>query len=265
VFLQHGITKDDISGWLNKYDKDIRLFITAAKPEYQSILKNEYGYNKDEVILSGFPRYDKLKNNPKREILIMPTWRHYLATPINKNGLNVRNPDFMESNYFKFYNSLINNKKLIKKLKETNYKLKLCLHPSSIPNADDFADNPYVEISKEICDYSKEFGDGALLITDYSSVAFDFAYLRKPVIYTQFDSEKFFSNHIYEKGYFDYLENGFGPVCYNLEETVEKTILQIDNNFELEEQYVKRINNFFEYNDKNNSKRVYEAILNLNK
>ncbi|MBR0009543.1 bifunctional glycosyltransferase/CDP-glycerol:glycerophosphate glycerophosphotransferase, partial [Bacillus subtilis] len=37
VFLQHGITKDDISGWLNKYKKNIRLFITAAQPEYESI------------------------------------------------------------------------------------------------------------------------------------------------------------------------------------------------------------------------------------
>jgi CDP-glycerol glycerophosphotransferase (TagB/SpsB family)/glycosyltransferase involved in cell wall biosynthesis len=264
IFLQHGITKDDISSWLNRYDKDIRLFITAAKPEYKSILEYDYGYKKDEVLLSGFPRYDKLENKTKKKILIMPTWRHYLATPIDKDGLNVRNPNFITSKYFKFYNSLINNKRLIKKLQKTGYKIKLCLHPSSIPNADDFTQNPTVDISKTICNYAKEFKEGALLITDYSSVAFDFAYLRKPVIYSHFDADKFFSNHIYERGYFDYEKDAFGPVCYNLEETIAQTIKAIDRDFKLKNKYKYRINNFFEYKDKNNSKRVYDAILNLN-
>lgn len=50
VFLQHGITKDDISGWLNKYKKNIRLFITAAQPEYESIINGHYNYSKREVI-----------------------------------------------------------------------------------------------------------------------------------------------------------------------------------------------------------------------
>jgi CDP-glycerol glycerophosphotransferase (TagB/SpsB family) len=262
--LQHGITKDDISSWLNKYDKDIRLFITAAKPEYKSILEYEYGYKKDEVLLSGFPRYDKLENNPKKKILLMPTWRHYLATPIDKNGLTVRNPDFTESKYFKFYNSIINNERLIKKLEDVGYKIKFCLHPSCIPNADDFESNSTTEISKNICNYPKEFKEGTLLITDYSSVAFDFAYLQKPVIYAHFDADQFFSNHIYERGYFDYEKDAFGPICYNLDETVDEIIKVIDRGFQLKDKYKNRINNFFEYHDTNNSKRVYEAILNLN-
>ena len=49
------------------------------------------------------------------------------------------------------------------------------------------------------------------MLTDYSSVAFDFAYLRKPIVYAHFDKEAFFSGeHSYTAGYFDYERDGFG-------------------------------------------------------
>ena len=54
--------------------------------------------------------------------------------------------------------------------------------------------------------------DCALLVTDYSSVFFDVAFLRKPVVYYQFDEEEFRKYH-YQKGYFDFRRDGFGPVC----------------------------------------------------
>jgi len=54
--------------------------------------------------------------------------------------------------------------------------------------------------------------DCALLITDYSSVFFDVAYLEKPELYYQFDETEFRQYH-YKQGYFDYRRDGFGPVC----------------------------------------------------
>ena len=36
VFLQHGITKDDLSSWLNT-KKNMSLFVTATQDEYNSI------------------------------------------------------------------------------------------------------------------------------------------------------------------------------------------------------------------------------------
>ena len=53
-----------------------------------------------------------------------------------------------------------------------------------------------------------------------SSVAFDFAYLGKPVIYAQFDKEEFYEKHDYKAGYFNYERDGFGEVVYDLESTV---------------------------------------------
>ena len=48
------------------------------------------------------------------------------------------------------------------------------------------------------------------MVTDYASVAFDFARLGKPVVYTQFDRGIFVQNHISEPGYFDHERDGFG-------------------------------------------------------
>ena len=44
--------------------------------------------------------------------------------------------------------------------------------------------------------YSTLFKECALFITDYSSTHFDVAFLQKPIIYYQFDQEKFFLQHI---------------------------------------------------------------------
>jgi len=125
-----------------------------------------------------------------------------------------------------------------------------------------FIGNEYVEVCEKV-EYQKEFSENSLLITDYSSVAFDFAYLRKPVIYTQMDREEFFEKQIYNRGYFDYEKDGFGPVCDDYETTVQTIINYIKNDCKIEEIYLERINSFFEYNDQNNCKRVHEEILKI--
>ena len=113
VFLQHGITKNDLSSWLNCYEKNIKLFITAVKKEYKSIIEGSYGFGKNIVKLTGFPRYDNLVDNKEKLIAIMPTWRISIASNINKDGIRPYNNKFNKSKYFKFYNKLINDKKLI--------------------------------------------------------------------------------------------------------------------------------------------------------
>ena len=42
VFLQHGITKDNVSSWLNEYDKHLAMFLTSSKEEYKSIFEYPY-------------------------------------------------------------------------------------------------------------------------------------------------------------------------------------------------------------------------------
>ena len=97
------------------------------------------------------------------------------------------------------------------------------------------------------------------MITDYSSIAFDFAYLKKPLIYYQ--TKKFDEFH-YDLGYFDYDTMGFGEVISNEEDLVDKVIYYMKNGAVLEDEYKRRSDNFFKFRDKNNSKRVYDWIFN---
>lgn len=268
VFLQHGITKDNQTAWLNKNNKNISLFITAIKEEYKSILSEDYRYNDKEVKLTGFPRYDLLVDTSSKErqktILIAPTWRRNLVNDFNiKEGITRSyNENFKKSDYYNFYNSLINNNKLLELAKKNNLKIKFVLHPAALQQSKDFKSSKFVNI-KETITYKTEFEKDVLLITDYSSVFFDFAYLKKPIIYSQFDKQTFYDGHIYNKGYFEYEKDGFGDVLLSVDEVVKKIEYYIKNDFKMEDKYVKRVEDTFAYTDRNNCKRVYEEILKL--
>ncbi len=114
--------------------------------------------------------------------------------------------------------------------------------------------------------YRDVFAESRLVVTDYSSAVFDFAYLRKPVIYSQFDGQKIFSGgHSYTKGYFDYQLDGLGEVTFDLDTTIDLILEYVRNGCQLKELYRQRIDNFFAFNDTNNCKRVMEKILEISK
>ena len=112
----------------------------------------------------------------------------------------------------------------------------------------DFQDNDTICLVRDGIDYQEEFQKNALLITDFSSVAFDFAYLKKPVIYAQFDRDTFFQGQVYDKGYFDYERDAFGPVCYDYEATVHTIIRYVENGCRLDRMAVQNIFNIIDSN-----------------
>ncbi len=102
----------------------------------------------------------------------------------------------------------------------------------------------------------------ALCITDYSSIAMDFAYMEKPLIYYQFDYEKFRNGH-YHEGYFSYENDGFGHICKTEDEIVSLLDKYIQNGFLMEEEYLNRVHSFFTLHDNKNCERTYEEIKKL--
>lgn len=269
IFLQHGIIKDDLSPWLNINTKKMDMFVTSCGPEYQSLLDCKYYYGKDIVKLTGLPRYDSLikkqqKTSIKKQVLLSCTWRNSLANKVDrKTGQRLYNEKFKESNYFKFLNSLMNDKRLLKALEKNNYKIRFCPHPNVLTQLEDFNENDYVEIERNNIDYQKEFCENALLITDYSSVFFDFGYLKKPVVYLQHDRKEFFEGQLYDEGYFDYKKMGFGPVCSTLDSAVKEIIGYIENDCKMQKKYLKRVDNFYSFHDDKNCERVFKAITSL--
>ena len=96
------------------------------------------------------------------------------------------------------------------------------------------------------------------MITDFSSVAFDFAYLKKPILYYQYANDYHFKESI-----IDYEKNGFGEVIHDETRLIKIINEYLNNNCIMKEKYKKRVENFYKYKDKNNCKRVYEAVRNL--
>lgn len=265
IFLQHGVTKDDLSDWLNKYKKNLSGFVTAAYPEYQSIIDYDYDYTKKEVWLTGFPRHDRLYRDEKNYITIMPTWRKYLSRPSDDDpDISVLSDGFSSSDYFNFYNRLINDERLISAASEYGYKICFMPHPNIMHNLNDFNHNPSVLFFGTEKPYREIYAESKLVMTDYSSSVMDFAYLRKPIVYCQFDKERFFAgDHVYVEGYFDYETDGFGEVTYDLESVVNVMIEYMKNGCELKSDYRERMDKFFAFNDKNSCERVYRKIKEL--
>ncbi|EDO7036198.1 glycosyltransferase [Campylobacter coli] len=264
IFLQHGVIKDDLSKWLNS--KKIDLFITSTKAEYDSIANdyNRYKIGKKEVVLTGLARHDVLLKNNKtntKQILVMPTWRHYLSgLMIGNSGIRELKDDFKESEYFQKWNLLLNSNTLQKLCEKYDYTIVFNPHPNIIPYLKDFNIPSYVKIANHNESLQELFCNSSLMITDYSSVAFEMAYLNKPVIYYQFDHEEFFSSHTYQKGYFDYEKDGFGPVVEDEESLLKEleNLLQNDcNSFGI---YKDNIDSTFAFKDGKCCERIYKVI-----
>lgn len=257
VFLQHGIIMDDISEWLNRYNKNIDGFICGATREAQSILDEKYYYKPENVWLTGLPRHDKLYSNPQKLITIMPTWRNQLSSGISTHLRD----DFKNSDYFKFFNSLLNSERLLEEAKKYGYKIAFMPHPNiGLEGIKLFDKNDDVIFWSPGKKYVDVFAESSLILTDYSSSIVDFAMLYKPIVFCQFDKEDFFKNHTRKKGYFDYERDGFGEVTYEMNDLIDVAVEYMKNNCKMHEPYKKRIDKFFAFHDKNNCERVYSKI-----
>lgn len=255
VFLQHGVTTENLSSWLKKTNKNIKLFITSSIDEQNSIVdKYPYLYGKKEVPVTGMARFDLLKNDIKDYITVMPTWR--------PNLVNMSLEQFKNSDYFKFYYSLLNDIELKKLLGNKKVRIKLAQHPNMKKFNSAFENIENVDVLESV-DYKKIISESLLLITDRSSLFFDFGYLNKPVIYSHFDFEDLIEYAAYERGYFNYEDDGFGPVTYTLEDLQSKLNSIIENDFMMDQKYQNNIKRFFRHQDTNNRKRIIEEIKNM--
>ncbi len=261
VFLQHGIIKDDLP-YVHYNNARFSLFTTSVQREYEFV-NDTFGYPQGVVRQLGLCRYDYLRDESRNEkILVMPTWRQWIAHRDYK-AKDVEAVDgFKETLYCKKWSELLKSEQLYDLLDRYNKRLIFYPHRNMQEYAGEFdiQMNKRIEIAKwPEYDVHQLIKECDILITDYSSVAMDFSYLNKPVLYYQFDYEQFRKNHM-EEGYFNYTEDGFGEVCYELNILLENLDKYIKNDFKMEEKYAKRVESFFDLKDRDNCKRTYEAV-----
>lgn len=251
-FLQHGIIKNDLTFLYHK-NAPMKLFVCGAKPEYAYILRR-YGHPPQTVCYTGLARFDQLHNiNCKNQILVMPTWRAYIGTE----------DDFKKSDYYICWQSFLNNDRLREYLEATGTQLIFYVHYGMQKFTDSFqVSSDMVKLATfDEYDVQTLLKESSVLITDYSSVCFDFAYMKKPMVFYQFDENEFFQNH-YGRGYFDYRTMGFGEVCANESQAVESLLKICNNHMQMEQKYMDRVSGFFPLYDANNCQRIYDAITN---
>ena len=285
IFLQHGITQNR-PPFLLKENNRLDLFVCACQRETDFVRK-ELGYSEREARCLGFCRYDNLSVRPAdaspaepsgslkgapedgtaadgqynpRQILIMPTWRSWLFTD-QKKEFAQNQADFLQSEYCRQYRALLDHPSLRRLAEEQDLEIVFFLHNDMQQFLDAFRpDNPRVRIvGREGGDVQALLKSAAFLVTDYSSIAFDFAYMYKPMVYFQFDQERFREGQ-YPSGYFRYEADGFGPVVKTVDEVIETVADSWECRFSMQPPYTQRVDGFFTWRDRENCKRVYEAI-----
>jgi CDP-glycerol glycerophosphotransferase (TagB/SpsB family) len=106
----------------------------------------------------------------------------------------------------------------------------------------------------------------ALLVTDYSSVAFNTAYLDRPLVYFQFDQEAMLRGaHMGRQGYFDYEDDGFGPVARDLPSAERAVVAAIEHGARPTARYRDRIAATFPQRDGGACARVVAAVEELSR
>jgi len=272
TFLQHGVTKDDLSGWLNT--KKIHCLVTAAREEFQSIVDpGTYKFTSKEVCLTGFPRHDRLlalakahAPRKRRSVIIMPTWRQSLAGDfLGLGNARAYNPEFVRTDFYQSWKGFLAHPEL-RKLAET-YEVEFTFFPHA--NLEPYLHDFNVGWMK-LASHGQKMSiqdllvSADLMITDFSSIAFEFALLERPVLYYQFDREYVFSGgHLTRKGYFDYDQPGFGPVGFAPDDMIKLVSDVIKNRFQAEPEYAERMKKFFPFRDGQNCRRVVERIKSL--
>ncbi len=258
VCIQHGLAVQQLAHNLNSQYDNTKRFYCASPYEIKNLSQPEYGYyDKKALSLVGLARYDGLVNNDQRQILITPTWRAYIAMPTSIGNARPYSPDFKNTVYYNVFNSLIKNEKLIKTAKECGYRIVYLLHPVISSQLEDFQPGEGVEVKSPVgINYEQILTQSSLMVTDYSGVQFDFAYMRKPVVYFH---TPLLPPH-YEEGGFFYDTMGFGEICDTEKVLVDTLCDYMKRECQMNDFYRKRADEFFGFSDHNNCERIYNEI-----
>ena len=276
AFLQHGVIESDLSGWLNT--KQIDLIVTSTEPELESIASDgtPYRLTGREARLTGLPRFDRLvaqgRGIPMDQrdlVIVAPTWRSWLTLP-TKSGATQRreiNEIYWGSEYERAWSRLIASPEIAEAAARRGLTLGFMPHPNIQPVLDDMPLPAHVEALRFAGnDVQALYARCSLLVTDYSTVAFDLACLERPVIYYQFDWDQVvLGGHLGRRGYFDFERDGFGPVTLTHDAAVAAIVAGIEAGPRPAPVYLERIERTLATRDGRACERVVAAIEELSR
>lgn len=268
VLLNHGITKEDMSDKLNKRVTGVDLFIAANEQDRAMIVNDDrYGYSAEEVVLTGYARYDRWQvGKEKEQILLMPTWRAYLVQKSIQNRNTPKVVDgFVESDYYNAFQRLLQSSRLDDMLNQSGMTLVFYPHYEMQSALHQWTTNSkhIVFGSKQEYDIPTLMRESKVLVTDYSGVGFDFAYMYKPVLYYQFDQAQYYASHYQRSEAYNMADEGLGQVVETEQALLDALEQIIKAQCAMPAMYKERVNAFFTYHDNDNCARIYEAVMRM--
>lgn len=253
VFLQHGIIKDRL-----KLRVGLDIIIASSKKEKELIIEANPRYI-NKIYITGLCRYDQLEDLSNEEeskiILVMPTFRRWLR---DIGRLKNANDVFRGTDYYRAWSDFLNDERLKEKIEKSNMRLIFFPHMEMqklVQNINVNSKN--IKIGKpgeyDVQDLLKR---ASILVTDYSSVFFDFVYMNKPVVFYQFDQKDFFSKH-YAAADGPY---PFGKIFNNRDPLIEEIDKIIDRGCTIDLNYSKDAASFYKFRDNKNCERVFNLV-----
>ncbi|NKI24245.1 hypothetical protein HFN20_24045 [Paenibacillus dendritiformis] len=257
VFLQHGVLGfkkiGDIFNNSSNSPNRVKLFVASSDFE-RDIIKQYFGYEEEKIVISGLARWDYLmdKSKGRSEILLMPTFRNWLE--------EVSESTFEHSTYFKEYSSLLKSDILSDFLLKSGTRLNFYLHPKLSNFIDMFSiNNPNINIvrpgDKKINELIMQ---SSLLITDYSSVAWDMFYLKKPIVFFQFDYIEYMKR---QGSYIDMTQELIGERVTDIPQLLNALEYYFASNFNEKLEHCILRKKYIEHIDNDNCYRLYKSIL----
>ena len=243
-----------------KYRTDAKKFTYILSPSPFATEKFASAWNLKEtgqmhkIIEEGYPRNDRLANSTEEErkeirnklglkgkkvILYAPTWRDNQHT--SGKGYT--------------YKTEVDFDKLRRMLGD-EYVILFRAH-YLVANSFDF--NRYAGFVKDVSSYA-DINDlyiaSDFLVTDYSSVFFDYSILKKPIFFYMYDLEYYASEL---RGFYLSLDELPGPIVKDEDALVEEVINSPD--WAPDDRYMDFVKRFNPYEDGNSSRRVLSKII----
>ena len=255
IYLQHGVmAMKRVPIYGTSYNNSIDKFVVSSDHEKQLMVR-ENDFSNEQIIVTGLARFDKLfssKNETAKEILVMPTWRDWLVKDERS---------FLESDFYKKYSELLSDEILLSEISRLGYRIRFLPHIemyrrylhcfSSSSSAVEII-NPKEDSIQNLIKRS------SAMITDYSSVAWDFLFLGKPIIFYHFDSIDYLSRR---GSYITFSDSLPGDICYNHIDLTKSILKCLENSCQFDDKYQVKLNKFLNTKDSNNSKRIFDSVV----
>lgn len=252
VFLQHGVTAAKNVTPIYARQQTLELpterFLVASELE-RRIVMEDYGYRPSQVVVTGFARFDTLFSAPQpREacVLIMPTWRE---------GLRAVN--FTETDYHRHWHGLLTHPDFQRLLEGDGLRAKLVLHPNLRTFAEFFDVENVQLVGQDEADVQQLLTTSSMLVTDFSSVAWDFSFLDRPVVYFQFDPEVLTGARA---PHIDFATQLPGPVLTDVDDVAAEVCRVVGRGGTMEETYRSRAGAFLDHRDQRSCERIEAAV-----